>query len=165
MLFFIASKAISGLMVMSLATPSLPAETYTTQEVEFIQWYEADAANAAYFDWVIFMQDPANAAWFEWKTNPPVVVTASTPYGVWDRLAECESHGEWNYGPHSTWGSKLFHGGLQFHPGTWSAYKLPGYPTYAYQASREQQIKVGERVLAAQGWGAWPDCSRKLGLR
>jgi hypothetical protein len=24
---------------------------------------------------------------------------------------------------------------------------------------------VAERVLAKQGWNAWPECSRKLGLR
>ena len=35
----------------------------------------------------------------------------------------------------------------------------------AYLASREQQIVVAERVLASQGWGAWPGCSSKLGLR
>jgi hypothetical protein len=34
-----------------------------------------------------------------------------------------------------------------------------------HQASRTQQIAVAERVLAAQGWKAWPACSRKLGLR
>jgi hypothetical protein len=34
-----------------------------------------------------------------------------------------------------------------------------------HKASRSQQIKVAERVLKAQGWKAWPACSRKLGLR
>ena len=33
----------------------------------------------------------------------------------------------------------------------------------AHNASREQQIVVAERVLAKQGWGAWPACSRKAG--
>jgi hypothetical protein len=81
-------------------------------------------------------------------------------YGVWDRLAQCESGGQWNYN-----GPSGFDGGLQFHPGTWSAYRLPGYPAYAYLASRVQQIRVAERVLASQGWGAWPACSAMLGLR
>lgn len=78
---------------------------------------------------------------------------------VWDRLAECESSGRWNLNV------GLYDGGLQFHPSTWTAYKLPGYPPYAYQATRGQQIAAAERVLDAQGWGAWPACSRKLGLR
>nr|MBA3281245.1 transglycosylase family protein [Acidimicrobiia bacterium] len=34
-----------------------------------------------------------------------------------------------------------------------------------HQASRETQIAMGERLRAAQGWGAWPSCSSKLGLR
>lgn len=78
---------------------------------------------------------------------------------VWDRLAQCESSGNWQ----STVG--FYEGGLQFHPQTWDAYKPAGYPAAAYQATREQQILVAERVLAAQGWGAWPACSSKLGLR
>src|SRR5690606_20551051 len=31
-------------------------------------------------------------------------------------------------------------------------------------ATRGQQIVVAERVLANQGWGAWPVCSRKSGV-
>ncbi len=78
---------------------------------------------------------------------------------VWDRLARCESGGDWA----STAGT--FEGGLQFHPSTWDAHKPAGYPNHAYQATRTQQILVAKRVLADQGWAAWPACSRKLGLR
>ncbi|MEX2533336.1 MAG: transglycosylase family protein [Nitriliruptoraceae bacterium] len=84
---------------------------------------------------------------------------------IWDALAQCESHGEWSYGPHSTWGSRLYHGGLQFHPNTWSSYRDDTMPRYAFEATREQQIVVAERVLERQGWGAWPSCSSALGLR
>lgn len=86
----------------------------------------------------------------------PVFVAGDT---VWDRLARCESGGNW---AHS---SGQYHGGLQFHPDTWRRHKLSGYPEYAYQATREQQIEVGKRVQASQGWAAWPHCSRVLGLR
>lgn len=79
---------------------------------------------------------------------------------VWDRLAVCEAGGNWaaNTG-------NGYHGGLQFLPSTWNGYGGQQYAPYAYQASREQQIAVAERVLQGQGWGAWPACSRKLGLR
>ena len=77
---------------------------------------------------------------------------------IWDRLAQCESGGNWA----STVG--FYEGGLQFHPQTWDRNKPSGYPDAAYQASREQQIVVGERVRDRQGWGAWPHCARKLGL-
>lgn len=83
----------------------------------------------------------------------------ATSGSVWDKLSGCEASGDWSYN-----GPSGFDGGVQFEPGTWSAYRLPGYPAYAYQATREQQIAVAERVLAAQGWGAWPACSAKLGL-
>ena len=79
---------------------------------------------------------------------------------VWDRLAQCESGGRWSYN-----GGSGYDGGLQFAPSTWTAYKPAGYPAYAWQASRSQQIAVAEKVKAAQGWGAWPACTRKLGIR
>jgi murein DD-endopeptidase MepM/ murein hydrolase activator NlpD len=85
---------------------------------------------------------------------------ASPGEGIWDVLSLCEAGGRWGYN-----GSSGFDGGLQFHPGTWSAYRLPGYPQVAWQATRVQQIQVGRRVLAEQGWQAWPVCSRRLGLR
>lgn len=110
--------------------------------------------------------EPKRPPVVEAPAPPPHSHPPATPAGsVWDRLAACESNGEWDYGPHSGWGSGIYEGGVQFHPTTWDAYKPAGYPDAAYQASREQQIAVAERVLAAQGWGAWPDCSRRLGLR
>lgn len=101
---------------------------------------------------------------------------------VWDDLADCESgnwlnggtsfeegSARWYWGRPGTevppWGTTIHHGGLQFLPSTWVAFKPDGYPAYAYDATREQQIVVAERVLAAQTFRAWPVCSQKLGLR
>ena len=77
----------------------------------------------------------------------------------WDDLAQCESSGNWQ----ETEGT--YEGGLQFHPQTWDAYKDPGMPEAAYEASRVQQMAIAEYVLDDQGWGAWPACSSKLGYR
>ena len=77
--------------------------------------------------------------------------------GVWDRLAQCEAGGNW-----ATNTGNGYSGGLQFSPGTWAA---NGGTGNAADASREQQIAVAQNVLARQGWGAWPACSAKLGLR
>jgi hypothetical protein len=97
----------------------------------------------------------------------------------WDRLAECES-GEWVNGGESfiegsaRWdygisftheGYEQFQGGLNFEPGTWDAFRDPDMPDHAGNATREQEIVVGERVLAEQGWQAWPRCSKMVGLR
>ncbi len=92
----------------------------------------------------------------------PLVAVApaadAAPDSTWDRVAQCESTGNWSI--HSGNG---FSGGLQFTPSTWRAFGGGQYALMAYQASRAQQIAVAERVLAGQGWGAWPVCSRKAG--
>ena len=94
------------------------------------------------------------------RTPPPPEPT--TPSGsVWDRLAQCEANGNWQ----NVSSNGLYYGGLQFHLDTWNRHKLPGYPSNPVDASREQQIRVGERVQASQGWAAWPHCSRVVGLR
>jgi hypothetical protein len=77
---------------------------------------------------------------------------------VWVRLAGCEAGGDWHV-------DADFDGGLQFHPGTWAAYRLPGFPQYAYQATPLEQVEVARRVRAEEGWRAWPACSAALGLR
>jgi len=90
---------------------------------------------------------------------PQADPAAPTPSGDrWDQLAQCESGGDW--------GTDLgtgFSGGLQFANSTWDANGGPDYAARAGLATREQQITVAERVLAASGWGAWPGCSRKFG--
>jgi hypothetical protein len=79
---------------------------------------------------------------------------------TWDRLAQCESGGNWSINT-----GNGFSGGLQFTPSTWRAYGGTAYASSAYRAGRSAQIAVAQRVLASQGWGAWPACSAKLGLR
>jgi resuscitation-promoting factor RpfA len=77
---------------------------------------------------------------------------------TWDRVAQCESGGNWSINT-----GNGFSGGLQFTPSTWRAFGGGAYAPMAHRASRAQQIVVAERVLAGQGWGAWPVCSRKAG--
>jgi hypothetical protein len=79
---------------------------------------------------------------------------------VWDDLAQCEAGGNWSINT----GNGYF-GGLQFAASTWVGFGGEEFAPRADLASREQQIVVAERVLAVQGWGAWPACSRRLGLR
>jgi resuscitation-promoting factor RpfA len=90
----------------------------------------------------------------------PIAVAGTAnaaPDSVWDRLAACESSSNW----HANTGNG-FRGGLQFTDSTWRSFGGSGS---AHNASREQQIAVAERVLATQGWNAWPSCSRKMGVR
>lgn len=76
---------------------------------------------------------------------------------VWDRLAQCESGQRWNVDT-----GNGYYGGLQFAKDTWRAYGGTGL---ASEHTREEQIAIAKKVQADVGWGAWPACSRKLGLR
>ena len=78
---------------------------------------------------------------------------------VWDELAQCEAGGDWSINT-----GNGFSGGLQFTPSTWAGFGGTEYAPAAHMASREQQIAVAEKVQAAQGWGAWPACTAKMGL-
>jgi resuscitation-promoting factor RpfB len=83
---------------------------------------------------------------------------SSTPSGsVWDKLAQCESGGNWSINT-----GNGYYGGLQFSLSTWRAYGGSGLPS---DASREEQIAIAKKLQADAGWGAWPACSSKLGLR
>ena len=78
----------------------------------------------------------------------------------WDVIAQCESGGNWSINT-----GNGYYGGLQFSPTTWQAYGGGAFAGTAAQATRSQQIAIAEKVLRAQGWQAWPTCSRKAGLR
>src|SRR5271163_1241188 len=82
---------------------------------------------------------------------------AAAPDNEWDRVAACESGGNWGINT-----GNGYHGGLQFSQGTWASHGGGEYASSANQATRDQQIAVAERVLATQGRGAWPVCGRGL---
>jgi len=86
----------------------------------------------------------------------PVKPKFLTGTSVWDRLALCESGGNW-----ATNTGNGYYGGLQFSLSSWRAVGGTGYP---HNASRSEQINRGNSLRSSQGWGAWPACSRKLGL-
>jgi Transglycosylase-like domain len=96
--------------------------------------------------------DPANAA----PAAPAAPADTATPAANWDKVAACETGGDWNINT-----GNVYYGGLQFNASTWRDYGGQGLP---HQASKATQIAIGEKVLAKQGWDAWPVCSRKAGL-
>lgn len=97
-------------------------------------------------------------------TAPPPEPKAKSSGGgdnrVWERLAQCESNGNWQAvnpaGP--------YYGGLQFMKGTWDSVGGTEFAEYPHQASKAQQITAGKRLQRAAGWGQWPACSKRLGL-
>ncbi|WP_344785617.1 transglycosylase family protein [Gordonia caeni] len=80
--------------------------------------------------------------------------------GVWDALAQCEATGNWAINT-----GNGYYGGLQFNQSTWERWGGTEYAPRADLATREEQIAIGKKTQAAQGWGAWPTCTSKLGLR
>ncbi|MGR8011398.1 transglycosylase family protein [Streptomyces hypolithicus] len=77
----------------------------------------------------------------------------------WGCLAECESSGRWDANT-----GNGYYGGLQFWQPTWEEHGGLAYARRADLATRAEQIKVAEKVLATQGWKAWPVCSKRYGL-
>lgn len=94
----------------------------------------------------------------------PVVDAAQAPAvpsdSVWDALAVCESSGNWAMNS-----GNGFYGGIQFMHSTWVNMGGRQWAEYPHQATREQQIEVATRLQAQYGWGQWPACSARLGLR
>lgn len=74
---------------------------------------------------------------------------------TWDRLARCESFGNWNLNS-----GNGYYGGLQFSLATWRNVGGTGYP---HQATKAEQIKRGKILQARAGWDQWPYCSERLG--
>ena len=93
------------------------------------------------------------------STTPAVVSSAPAVAdgSVWDRLARCESGGNWSINT-----GNGYYGGLQFSASTWRSVGGTGLP---HMNSREEQIARAEILLARSGWGQWPACTTKLGLR
>lgn len=81
---------------------------------------------------------------------------SSSVSGVWNKIAECESGGNWaaNTG-------NGFYGGLQFTLSSWRSVGGSGYPN---QASASEQIARAQALQARQGWGAWPVCASEAGV-
>lgn len=120
------------------------AEAQAQREAEAAQRAEAEAAAQA-----------------QTQQQESVAQSPAVPSGsVWDRLASCESGGNWSINT-----GNGYYGGLQFSQSTWEGVGGTQYAPRADLASREQQIAAAEVLLKSSGWGAWPACSSQLGLR
>ncbi|MGW2211024.1 transglycosylase family protein [Streptomyces sp. NPDC001781] len=90
----------------------------------------------------------------------PVMASGSASAATgseWDAVAQCESGGNWSINT-----GNGYYGGLQFSASTWAAYGGTQYAATADKAGKGQQIAVAEKVLSAQGKGAWPVCGTGL---
>ena len=76
---------------------------------------------------------------------------------VWAKLAQCESGGR----PETNTGNG-FYGMYQFTLETWQSLGGTGYP---HEADAATQTAMAKKLQAQAGWGQWPGCADKLGLR
>ena len=89
-------------------------------------------------------------------SEPEPVADSAT----WDRLAQCESSGDWSINT-----GNGYYGGLQFDEATWGDYGGTDFAPRADRATREHQIEVAVRVRHDRGgYGSWPAGATKLGL-
>ncbi|UJM22555.1 transglycosylase family protein [Corynebacterium diphtheriae] len=141
----------------TLVTPGTQGERTVIRKIVTVNGVET--ANEVVNEEII---TPGVAATIKRGAKKPTTASAAAVASgsVWDQLAQCESGGNWSINT-----GNGFTGGLQFVDSTWLGLGGGVYAPQAYLATREQQIAIAEKVLAAQGWGAWPACTAKLGLR
>jgi uncharacterized protein YabE (DUF348 family) len=131
--------------------PGVPGERTVTAAVKTVNGVEAGRQELK----SEILREPAPAV-----VRVGVKEIAISNASTWDSIAHCEATGNWAINT-----GNGFYGGLQFTQSTWEAFGGTAYAPRADLASREQQISVAEKVQATQGWGAWPACTSKLGLR
>ncbi|CAB0500647.1 resuscitation-promoting factor [Corynebacterium diphtheriae] len=141
----------------TVVNPGTQGERTVTRKIVTVNGVET--ANEVVNEEII---TPGVAATIKRGTKKPTTASAAAVASgsVWDQLAQCESGGNWSINT-----GNGFTGGLQFVDSTWLGLGGGVYAPQAYLATREQQIAIAEKVLAVQGWGAWPACTAKLGLR
>lgn len=159
----LAAFVVGCVIVVAMAVwPSHDLDTYeqvatTSEPTSTTEWVETQPGLGHRFDEYRAGVEAARAA--RVKRKPTVrVMRGEWP---WDAVKDCETPG---LGWDANTGNG-FEGGLQFMNSTWLGYGGGAFAQHAYQATRGQQITIAQRVLADQGWRAWPTCSRKLGLR
>ena len=94
------------------------------------------------------------------KTEIPTKVErqSGSNSSVWDKIAQCESGGDWDIDT-----GNGFYGGLQFTQRSWEYVDGTDFAPRADLATKAEQIVAAERLQDIQGWGAWPVCGKFAG--
>ena len=144
--------------------PAVAQETQPTPDPVVIVGYDfTDNAARALEELEVFLYSVTTTTPPRSAAAPQADPAAPSNSGDrWDQLAQCETGGNWSANTGNGFG-----GGLQFmHQNsysTWLSFGGGDYAAHPWDASREQQINIAEKVLASSGWNAWPGCSRKYG--
>jgi resuscitation-promoting factor RpfB len=82
--------------------------------------------------------------------NTGAAAPAMMNVAMWDKIAQCESGGNWSINS-----GNGYYGGLQFDVQTWIGAGGGAYAPNAAQASKAQQIDIANRVYAERGLQPW----------
>jgi hypothetical protein len=139
-----------------------------TQPIQAVGYDFTDNPGRALAELDLYLHSVTTTSTIPPKTVKNNINTITQPFNPidhadkWDRLAQCETGGNWAANTGNGFG-----GGLQFmHQrsySTWLSFGGGEYAAHPWDATREQQIAVAEKVLASSGFKAWPGCSRKFG--
>jgi uncharacterized protein YabE (DUF348 family) len=143
---------MSRRVVDDAGTPGIQDVTYTVATVNGVETGRLPVAN------VVIV--PARAGVTRIGAKPGTEVPAVAQGETWDALSRCEAGGNWAINT-----GNGFYGGVQFDQNTWERNGGLRYAQRADLATREEQIAIAEVTRARQGWGAWPVCSGRLGVR
>ncbi|MGL3806256.1 transglycosylase family protein [Paeniglutamicibacter sp. R2-26] len=94
------------------------------------------------------------------KASKGTTASAGSVSATWKALAKCESGGNWAINS-----GNGYYGGLQFSASSWAGAGGTKYAPLPHQATPAEQVATAEKLRASGGWGHWPACSSKLGLR
>ncbi|WP_193561267.1 resuscitation-promoting factor [Mycobacterium hodleri] len=132
--------------------PGVQDVTYTVATVNGVETGRLPVAN------VVIV--PARDGLIRIGAKPGTEVPPVSQGATWDALSSCEAGGNWAINT-----GNGFYGGVQFDQNTWERNGGVRYAQRADLATREEQIAIAEVTRARQGWGAWPVCSGRLGVR
>ena len=133
-------------------TPGIQDVTFAVATVNGVETGRLPVAN------VVIV--PARNGKIRVGAKPGTEVPEVSQGETWDALSRCEAGGNWAINT-----GNGFYGGVQFDQNTWERNGGLRYAQRADLASREEQIAIAEVTRARQGWGAWPTCSGRLGVR
>jgi uncharacterized protein YabE (DUF348 family) len=133
-------------------TPGVQDVTFAVATVNGVETGRLPVAN------VVIV--PARNGKIRVGAKPGTEVPEVSQSETWDALSRCEAGGNWAINT-----GNGFYGGVQFDQNTWERNGGLRYAQRADLASREEQIAIAEVTRARQGWGAWPVCSGRLGVR
>lgn len=135
-------------------TPGKPGAQDVTFEISMVNGEEVDREKVS--SEVLMAAQPKTV---RKGAKPGTEVPPVEDGKTWDKLAECESGGNWQVNT-----GNGYYGGIQFDESTWKRQGGGRYASRADLATREEQIAIAEVTRERQGWGAWPSCTSQLGI-